>query len=1333
MTRELIGFSARPFATIAARFLHRLGGRYAQPARLLTQNLARQAGDAGDLVETKDDFTVEDLRARIGAGQVLVVAGEGVSLATTAGDPRASRLGLLREGVARCEQVLPDLPVGWGDRMRHMIDKGDIDSLNKAAVEYASRLESSSGGEFRSFLRDFVASLQVVDPGVIRALDDLGVPLTTINVDDLIERVTGRPPVTWRDPDRMARAVRGDEPGVAHLYGYWEDPESIIPGLSDFERGSGSHLLGEASRGKLTCLFVGCSDIAGDPLLLSLLRRANPPDRESVRHVLLARDSEAGALGARLSPEDRISVLSYGDSWADLESFLRSLVLQANLPARPPCFGRPVEIDEVVRTLLAPAGPASRRSVAEPLSQSALFRLVNALSGIDAFIDSGRRDLIIHELPMDVRMRIPRSSIPHVDITNIVRRTTEHPSGLKSLFQILRAIEGDSVAMRRAEEVFEEVGAGRESAAPPAPLLIHGGPGIGKSTVALAALYDRRVAASYGRRRYLVRCDAASGTAGVLAAIATSLRIKAGPDAEASVSSELARAPAVLVLDDADRPWDAEPEQFASLIRRLRSLPGLAVVVTARGARRDAPRDPLTRVRVGPLPPAASREAFLAIPGAERFATDPRLDVLLDAVDRVPLAVTLLAHVARSLGDLADLWRDWTSRGVAMLGEPGEPHRLTDVRESVEFSLRSPQTSRLARRLVGLLSSLPDGIALSDAVDLGTDDMSIRELRDSDLDDGNPARVRLLAIVRDHVARASWPDPSELPRLIQFYARLIGDLGPKVAEPGSEAALSRLDGEYRNIEAMLTLGLDAPDPRPAIEAARALKPYLLVRGTAPTQVLEQAAETAMRVGDREAQARCLDALGEVAQSRNAPRAATEFWIQAGILYRDRGNTADALRLDELVLRIFEAANGSDHPDTLATRLGIADLIAEKGDVAEALQLYHDLLPDLARVLGPDDRATLTARLRFVDMTRVSGARAEALRLYREMLPDLARVLGHDDPGTQLARFSVAALTDPDIEPGEPERRVPPARTITLGLQSSPAMALAMVARDRNLFEKIGVELRGYDAGKVALRAFLAGTIDYAISGEVPVALAVLNGSYIRARGHRNTAAPKVVAQVVERTVDEVRIVAVRDGDLTAPTSYFKARRRKIATSFGGGPEFFTYTFLKRHGIGRDAVEILSQKPEDVPAALLAGSVDAIFIFDPFAYIAEQKMGDKAITFTDSEGYSELYVLNARPDQVETEGPTIERLVRGLSRAVEAIEDDPEGARAIVRKYTKLDEGTLAGIWNSFVWGTALTPELLRVWEAQAAWAKETGKVPPHTVTPDFYRILVKGFAPKAKP
>jgi ABC-type nitrate/sulfonate/bicarbonate transport system substrate-binding protein len=294
--------------------------------------------------------------------------------------------------------------------------------------------------------------------------------------------------------------------------------------------------------------------------------------------------------------------------------------------------------------------------------------------------------------------------------------------------------------------------------------------------------------------------------------------------------------------------------------------------------------------------------------------------------------------------------------------------------------------------------------------------------------------------------------------------------------------------------------------------------------------------------------------------------------------------------------------------------------------------------------------------------------------------------------------------------------------VSVGFQVSPAMALVMVAKDKGLFEGIDVELREFTAGKFALQAFLSRSLDYAISGEVPVALATLQGNEVR-----------VVAQVVERTINEVRVVARRDGDLTDPARYFNKKRRRLATSFGGGPEFFTYTFLKRHGIDRNQVEILSQKPEDMPAALMAGSVDAICIFDPFAYIAERKMADQAITFTDPGGYSELYVLVARPPQVEADRPTIERLIRGLNRAVEAIEEDPEGARAIVRKYTKLDEETLAGIWKSFVWGTGLTPELLRFWEAQAAWAKETGAVARQTATPDFRRVLASGFAPEVKP
>lgn len=196
--------------------------------------------------------------------------------------------------------------------------------------------------------------------------------------------------------------------------------------------------------------------------------------------------------------------------------------------------------------------------------------------------------------------------------------------------------------------------------------------------------------------------------------------------------------------------------------------------------------------------------------------------------------------------------------------------------------------------------------------------------------------------------------------------------------------------------------------------------------------------------------------------------------------------------------------------------------------------------------------------------------------------------------------------------------------VTMGIQASPAMTLVMVAQDKGFFKEEGVdvEIKQFTAGKLALQAFLGKSLDFAVSGEVPVALASLQGNEI-----------KVVSQVVENTIKEVRVVARKDGVLNDPKKYFKAKKRKVATSIGGGPEFFTYEFFNRYGIGKDEVEIISQSPQDMPAALEAGSVDAISIFDPFAFIAEKKLKEKAITFADESLYSEFYVLNAHPEQL----------------------------------------------------------------------------------------------------
>ena len=100
---------------------------------------------------------------------------------------------------------------------------------------------------------------------------------------------------------------------------------------------------------------------------------------------------------------------------------------------------------------------------------------------------------------------------------------------------------------------------------------------------------------------------------------------------------------------------------------------------------------------------------------------------------------------------------------------------------------------------------------------------------------------------------------------------------------------------------------------------------------------------------------------------------------------------------------------------------------------------------------------------------------------------------------------------------EPTQVQNTATNISLGIQMSPAMALPMIAKEKGYFtnNNLNVDIKEFAAGKDALTAFLSGSLDFSISGEVPANLAILNGN-------SNFIVP---AQVVNKTVNEVRVVA----------------------------------------------------------------------------------------------------------------------------------------------------------------------------------------------------------------
>jgi SIR2-like domain len=280
------------------------------------------------MMQPASNILLDDLKEQIARGQVVAIIGAGVSIGATNRAECAAWTGLLHHGVQRCEHLQLITPK-MAQVLCQQIDSGDLDFLLAAAETIAAKLGAPKGGEYRRWLRESVGTLRAERRKALEALRDLHVALATTNYDDLLEEVTGLPPVTWMDGARVERVLRGDEPGVLHLHGYWGTPESVILGIRSYEQVLGNEPAQNIQRTLATVktlLFVGCGEGLHDPNFGKLIEWTGRVFAQSeYRRYRLALESEREELQKQHPPEQRLFVISYGQQHSDLAPFLRSL------------------------------------------------------------------------------------------------------------------------------------------------------------------------------------------------------------------------------------------------------------------------------------------------------------------------------------------------------------------------------------------------------------------------------------------------------------------------------------------------------------------------------------------------------------------------------------------------------------------------------------------------------------------------------------------------------------------------------------------------------------------------------------------------------------------------------------------------------------------------------------------------------------------------------------------------------------------------------------------------------------------------------------------------
>lgn len=262
------------------------------------------------------DTNEDDLRKMIKDGQVVVVVGSGVSMATNPKSP--TWRGLIESAIDYCR-----FPEKNAKPLKLLLEL-EADDMLLAADRVHTKLRQN--GEFTRWLRETFETLKPVDRTAVKALAELGAPLVTTNYDDLIEKVTGLRAVTWKEQGIVTRVVRGDDRRVLHLHGHWEVPDSVVLGIKSYDavkQSEHTQSVLKAFGMHKSFLFVGCGDEGlNDPnfgKFLTWLKEIEAEAGADHRHYRLVTSTEKVERNGRVFP------LVYGDKYDQLPGFLQSL------------------------------------------------------------------------------------------------------------------------------------------------------------------------------------------------------------------------------------------------------------------------------------------------------------------------------------------------------------------------------------------------------------------------------------------------------------------------------------------------------------------------------------------------------------------------------------------------------------------------------------------------------------------------------------------------------------------------------------------------------------------------------------------------------------------------------------------------------------------------------------------------------------------------------------------------------------------------------------------------------------------------------------------------
>ena len=291
------------------------------------------------------------------------------------------------------------------------------------------------------------------------------------------------------------------------------------------------------------------------------------------------------------------------------------------------------------------------------------------------------------------------------------------------------------------------------------------------------------------------------------------------------------------------------------------------------------------------------------------------------------------------------------------------------------------------------------------------------------------------------------------------------------------------------------------------------------------------------------------------------------------------------------------------------------------------------------------------------------------------------------------------------------RHAGPVDKIVLGAEASMLPAAVWVAEGKGYFREEGLDvtIKGFDTGKQSFLAMLQeGSVDISTVAPTPIMFSSL------------TRQDFYILATFAYADTDIKVIARSDRGIKTATDL---RGKKVGAAAGTTGQFFLGAFLTARKLSASDVEMVDIAPSDLPTALQSGRVDAIVIWEPHAYKAQQLLRDKALRLESSDVYRTTFNFTVMRNFARDNPRALRKFLRAAERAATFVRNHPAESQALVAERLNLDREVTAALWGDFVFGISSDQSLILTLEDEARWAIRSGFAGGRTDIPNYLEYI----------